>query len=265
MRPRPSDVRLPLVNRPPPPSRPGLWRGMLAAPLMVLATFYGLCALALVLYTWTFPPTTTVQLQRRIEALSEEAPYAVRYRPVPMEQIAAHLPHAVVAAEDGRFFAHGGRRLGGHRGGPRRPPRGRTSPRRLDDHAAARQEPLPHHAQCVLAEGARAAAGVPRRRGPLEGADPGAVPQRRRVGPGRLRRRGRRAALLRRPRRRAQPLPGRRPRRLPPRPARPHPAGHGRLHRHHPHPHAPDGLVGGLTIVDFRVSIILLVSAEPAT
>ena len=81
---------------------------MLAAPLMVLATFYGLCALALVLYTWTFPPTTTVQLQRRIEALSEEAPYAVRYRPVPMEQISAHLPHAVVAAEDGRFFQHGG-------------------------------------------------------------------------------------------------------------------------------------------------------------
>ena len=76
---------------------------------MVLATFYGLCALCLLLYTWTFPPTTMVQVQRRIEARSEEAPpYAKQYLPVPMEQISDHLPHAVVAAEDGRFFAHGG-------------------------------------------------------------------------------------------------------------------------------------------------------------
>ena len=81
---------------------------MLAAPLMALATFYGLCALGLVLYNWTFPPTTTVQLQRRVEALSEAAPYAKRYRPVPPERISAHLAHAVVAAEDARFYAHGG-------------------------------------------------------------------------------------------------------------------------------------------------------------
>lgn len=95
----------------PPPlraSRPSLWRGVLLAPLMLLATFYGFCALCLFAYNWAFPPMTMVQLQRRIEALAEEAPLEQRYQPVPMDRIAGHLPYAAVAAEDGRFFEHGG-------------------------------------------------------------------------------------------------------------------------------------------------------------
>ena len=79
---------------------------MLLAPLMVLATFYGLCALCLFAYNWIDPPTTMVQMQRRVEAFSEETPYEKRYWPT--DQISEHLPHAVVAAEDGRFFEHGG-------------------------------------------------------------------------------------------------------------------------------------------------------------
>ena len=81
---------------------------MLLAPLMLLATFYGVCALCLLLYNWIDPPATTVQMQRRIEAFSDEAPYEKQYRPLPLEQIAEPLPHAVVAAEDGRFFEHVG-------------------------------------------------------------------------------------------------------------------------------------------------------------
>ena len=79
---------------------------MLLAPLMVLATFYGLCALCLFACNWIDPPTTMVQVQRRVEAFSEETPYEKRYWPT--DQISEHLPHAVVAAEDGRFFEHGG-------------------------------------------------------------------------------------------------------------------------------------------------------------
>ena len=50
-----------------------------------------------------------MQLQRRIEALADgDLSYSKHYDPVPLDQISRHLPHAVVAAEDGRFYEHGG-------------------------------------------------------------------------------------------------------------------------------------------------------------
>jgi monofunctional biosynthetic peptidoglycan transglycosylase len=49
-----------------------------------------------------------VQLQRSVEAWWAGSDATRRYQYVPLAQIADHLAHAVVAAEDARFFTHGG-------------------------------------------------------------------------------------------------------------------------------------------------------------
>jgi monofunctional biosynthetic peptidoglycan transglycosylase len=49
-----------------------------------------------------------VQTQRRIESLFHSGRYQKRYAYVPMRSISPTLPHAVVAAEDTRFFQHHG-------------------------------------------------------------------------------------------------------------------------------------------------------------
>jgi monofunctional biosynthetic peptidoglycan transglycosylase len=52
--------------------------------------------------------TTTVQVQRRIEAIFSGGRYTKRYAFVPLNRISPALRHAVIAAEDGRFFKHHG-------------------------------------------------------------------------------------------------------------------------------------------------------------
>lgn len=49
-----------------------------------------------------------VQIQRRLEAARAHRPYKKRYQFVPLRQISPNLQHAVIAAEDGRFFEHHG-------------------------------------------------------------------------------------------------------------------------------------------------------------
>lgn len=78
------------------------------ALVMVLVTFYGICTGALLLYRVVDPPTTGVQLQRRIEALVAGEAYTKHYAPTSLDGIADALEHAVVAAEDGRFYEHHG-------------------------------------------------------------------------------------------------------------------------------------------------------------
>lgn len=88
--------------------RGGFLRGVVAVVLGTLATYFGFCALCLLLYNVVPPPVTGVQIQRRIESFFEDKPYDKRYAPVPASAISQHLKHAVVAAEDGRFYEHGG-------------------------------------------------------------------------------------------------------------------------------------------------------------
>lgn len=91
--------------------RPGLVAFLQAAFVAVvgpLVTYYGFCTLCLVLYNVVPPPVTGVQLQRRVESFFEDEPYARRYRPVGAARLSPHLRHAVVAAEDGRFYEHSG-------------------------------------------------------------------------------------------------------------------------------------------------------------
>jgi monofunctional biosynthetic peptidoglycan transglycosylase len=64
-----------------------------------------LCVLAL---RWINPPTTMVQIERRVEAMRAHRPYQKRYEFVPLRRISPDLQHAVIAAEDGRFFEHHG-------------------------------------------------------------------------------------------------------------------------------------------------------------
>jgi monofunctional glycosyltransferase len=57
---------------------------------------------------WLNPPTTAVQIQRRVESVMHRRAYHKTSTYVPIEQISPSLQHAVVAAEDARFFQHHG-------------------------------------------------------------------------------------------------------------------------------------------------------------
>jgi len=62
----------------------------------------------LVLLRWIDPPTTAVHMERRLQALIQGTSYHERYEFLPLARISPNLQHAVVAAEDGRFFQHHG-------------------------------------------------------------------------------------------------------------------------------------------------------------
>jgi monofunctional glycosyltransferase len=65
-------------------------------------------ALSLVALRWISPPFTAVHVQRRIESLIQGKSYPKRYVFVPLERISPEFQHAVVAAEDARFYQHHG-------------------------------------------------------------------------------------------------------------------------------------------------------------
>lgn len=65
-------------------------------------------ALMLVALRWVDPPTTAVHMERRFQAWMHHKPYHKHYDFVPLRQISPNLQHAVVAAEDARFYQHHG-------------------------------------------------------------------------------------------------------------------------------------------------------------
>ena len=73
-----------------------------------VAVLWSLAALLLVAARWVDPPTTAVHIERRLQALIGQAPYRKRYKFIPLSQISPNLQHAVIAAEDGRFYRHHG-------------------------------------------------------------------------------------------------------------------------------------------------------------
>jgi monofunctional biosynthetic peptidoglycan transglycosylase len=74
----------------------------------LIAAFYLFTLAALVLLRRMDPPLTMVQAQRRMEAWARHKSYTWRQQWVPLGRIAPDLQHAVIAAEDGRFFQHHG-------------------------------------------------------------------------------------------------------------------------------------------------------------
>ena len=69
---------------------------------------WSFAALLLVFLRWIDPPTTAVQTQRRVQSWFHPAPYQKRYNFIPLREISPDLQHAVVAAEDARFYQHHG-------------------------------------------------------------------------------------------------------------------------------------------------------------
>jgi len=57
---------------------------------------------------WIDPPTTAVHMERRMQSRIHHTPYHERYEFVPLGQIALDFQHAVIAAEDARFYEHHG-------------------------------------------------------------------------------------------------------------------------------------------------------------
>ena len=70
--------------------------------------FYAVCGVAFLSLRWIDPPTTMVQIQRRIQARIHHRSYEKRYSFVPLRRISKDLQHAVLAAEDERFYQHHG-------------------------------------------------------------------------------------------------------------------------------------------------------------
>jgi monofunctional biosynthetic peptidoglycan transglycosylase len=73
-----------------------------------VALSWSLAVLTLVAARWIDPPTTAVHIQRRVQAWIHHTPYRERYKFVPFSQISPDLQHAVIAAEDARFYQHHG-------------------------------------------------------------------------------------------------------------------------------------------------------------
>ena len=99
------------VSVKPPPRKPrsrGIFGRLLRWTLLAVVSFYALCGLALVYLKFLPPLTTAVQIERRVEAMYQHHPYRKRYEFVPLDRISRELQHAVIAAEDGRFYQHHG-------------------------------------------------------------------------------------------------------------------------------------------------------------
>jgi len=76
--------------------------------VIAVVAFYGMVTLSLIVLRWVNPFTTAVQAQRRFESLLHRGTYRKAYVFVSIGQISPALQHAVVAAEDARFFQHHG-------------------------------------------------------------------------------------------------------------------------------------------------------------
>ena len=73
-----------------------------------VGVLWSLAALTLLAVRWVDPPTTAVQFERRLQTSIHQKPYPRRYKFVPLSGISPNLQHAVIAAEDARFYQHHG-------------------------------------------------------------------------------------------------------------------------------------------------------------
>ena len=116
--PNPAPVAAPIPTpTPAPPHRKRSLRSRLPArrlPLIALCFAAALvaawlaAALTLVAARFIDPPTTAVHIERRFQAFIHGKPYHEHYQFVPLRQISPDFQHAVIAAEDARFYQHHG-------------------------------------------------------------------------------------------------------------------------------------------------------------
>ena len=93
---------------PKPATRTRVLRALIQWFLVGVVAAWFLAALTLLFYRWIDPPTTAVHIERRFQAWIHHTPYHARYKFIPLSQISPDLQHAVVAAEDARFYQHHG-------------------------------------------------------------------------------------------------------------------------------------------------------------
>jgi monofunctional glycosyltransferase len=89
--------------------RPGkiIWRLILWV-VSILALIHLTVAVGLFALRFLNPVTTGVQIQRRVESWFAKSVYKKRSTFVPLSRISTDLQHAVISAEDGRFYRHHG-------------------------------------------------------------------------------------------------------------------------------------------------------------
>ena len=75
---------------------------------LLLVSLWLVAVLMIVAYRWIDPPTTAVHIQRHFQTWIHDTPYHERYKFIPLSQISPALQHAVIAAEDTRFYQHHG-------------------------------------------------------------------------------------------------------------------------------------------------------------
>jgi monofunctional biosynthetic peptidoglycan transglycosylase len=88
--------------------RKGFVRRAVLWIIVGVVLLWSYAALLLVAARWINPPTTTLQMERGWQAWIHNKPYQKRYQFVPLNQISPVLQHAVIAAEDARFYQHHG-------------------------------------------------------------------------------------------------------------------------------------------------------------
>jgi monofunctional glycosyltransferase len=81
---------------------------LLRLALLLIVALYLFWTAALIGLRYIDPPTTGVQIQRRVEAMITGKPYRKRFKFIPLARISPELQHAVIAAEDGHFYKHHG-------------------------------------------------------------------------------------------------------------------------------------------------------------
>ena len=204
---------------------------------------WSLAALLLVAARWIDPPTTAVHIERRVQSWIHGTPYQERYKFVPLSQISPDLQHAVIAAEDARFYQHHGFDWHQIQIAAEEDMEGE----RTRGASTLTQQLVKNlffgTSRSIAAQGRRVHAGAGRRIRAGQAADPGDLPQRGRMGSGHLW--GGAGVPLLRPNLRAEYRQG----------AVSTTGGdsacsaetasrtHDPLQRDHPEPDAPDGLV----------------------
>ena len=88
--------------------RKGFLRSFVRWLVIGVVLVWSLAGLMLLAFRWIDPPSTAVHMQRRLQAWIHNTPYHERYKFIPLGQISPDLQHAVVAAEDARFYQHHG-------------------------------------------------------------------------------------------------------------------------------------------------------------
>jgi len=82
--------------------------GLFKLTAALVVGLYAFWILSLIGLRFIDPPTTGVQIQRRVEAMFSGKRYRKRFTFVPLERISPNLQHAVISAEDGHFYSHHG-------------------------------------------------------------------------------------------------------------------------------------------------------------